>query len=61
MTRRDGDVTWRDGDDATGARPECDRGVTGQVPGFPTWEIKGELFPGEKSVEELAKISGFQP
>jgi len=30
------------------------------VPGFPTWEINGELFPGEKSLEDLAKISGFK-
>lgn len=48
---------------------ECDRkGAYNQrdfckekkVPGFPTWEINGELFPGEKSIEELAKISGFK-
>jgi len=30
-----------------------------KVPGFPTWEINGELFPGEKSLEDLAKLSGF--
>lgn len=36
------------------------KGGLGKVPGFPTWEIKGELFPGEKSIEELAKISGFK-
>lgn len=26
------------------------------VPGYPTWEIDGQLFPGEKSVEELEKL-----
>jgi len=44
---------------------ECDKeGVGSQyplckskkVPGYPTWEIKGNLYPGEKSVEELAKL-----
>ena len=30
-----------------------------KVPGFPTWEINGELFPGEKSLEDLAKIAKF--
>jgi hypothetical protein len=27
------------------------------VPGYPTWEINGELYPGEKSIEELEEIS----
>ncbi|KAJ1634095.1 hypothetical protein T492DRAFT_976433 [Pavlovales sp. CCMP2436] len=26
------------------------------VPGYPTWEIGGRLFPGEKSVNELARL-----
>ncbi|KAL7461305.1 hypothetical protein ACHAXS_001724 [Conticribra weissflogii] len=26
------------------------------VPGYPTWEIGGELFPGERSVDELREI-----
>ena len=30
-----------------------------KVPGFPTWEINGELFPGEKGIAELKAISGF--
>ncbi|XP_074274969.1 thiol-disulfide oxidoreductase LTO1 isoform X1 [Silene latifolia] len=30
------------------------------VPGFPTWVINDEVFSGEKTIEELAKISGFQ-
>lgn len=29
-----------------------DRGV----PGFPTWDIGGKLYPGEWSVEELEEI-----
>ena len=27
-----------------------------QVPGYPTWEIGGELYPGEKSIEALEVI-----
>lgn len=26
------------------------------VPGYPTWQIGGKLFPGEKSVEELGRL-----
>lgn len=44
---------------------ECDReGYKNQysvcrekeVPGYPTWEIGGELFPGERSLDELREI-----
>lgn len=44
---------------------ECDREgynnqrelcVARKLPGYPTWEIGGELFPGEKSLEELREI-----
>ena len=44
---------------------ECDReGYNNQrdlcrakeVPGYPTWEIDGELFPGERSLDELREI-----
>jgi len=27
-----------------------------EVPGYPTWEIGGELFPGERSLEELREV-----
>eukprot|EP00286_Rhodomonas_abbreviata_P001461 CAMPEP_0181289108 /NCGR_PEP_ID=MMETSP1101-20121128/706_1 /TAXON_ID=46948 /ORGANISM="Rhodomonas abbreviata, Strain Caron Lab Isolate" /LENGTH=343 /DNA_ID=CAMNT_0023393307 /DNA_START=1 /DNA_END=1031 /DNA_ORIENTATION=+ len=46
--------------DKKGAYNQRDLCKEKKVPGFPTWEIKGELFPGEKSLEELAKISGFK-
>ena len=26
------------------------------IPGFPTWEISGEYFPGEQSLDELEKL-----
>ncbi|CAM9442476.1 unnamed protein product [Chrysoparadoxa australica] len=31
-----------------------------EVPGYPTWEIGGELYPGEKTLEELAEIVGLK-
>ena len=27
-----------------------------KVPGYPTWEINGELYPGEKEIDELDKL-----
>ena len=27
-----------------------------QIPGYPTWEISGKLYPGEKTLPELADI-----
>jgi len=26
------------------------------VPGYPTWEVAGKLYPGEKTLEELEKL-----
>jgi len=30
------------------------------ITGFPTWEIQGQFYAGERSLEELANISGFK-
>jgi hypothetical protein len=30
------------------------------IQGFPTWEIKGKQYKGEKSLAELANLSGYQ-
>lgn len=38
-------------------RGACDRRG---VKGYPTWDIGGELYPGEKSLDELAELSGFK-
>ena len=27
-----------------------------QLKGYPTWEIRGQQFPGEKSLEELERV-----
>jgi hypothetical protein len=44
---------------------ECDKeGLSSQygmcrakdIPGYPTWEIKGKLYPGEKSLDELEQL-----
>ncbi|CAN0350234.1 unnamed protein product [Ectocarpus sp. 12 AP-2014] len=49
---------------------ECsNRGVDNQVdmckaadiPGFPTWDIDGKLYPGEQTLEELEEIVGLAP
>lgn len=28
------------------------------IQGYPTWEINGNLYPGEQSLDKLAKLSG---
>jgi uncharacterized membrane protein len=30
------------------------------IKGFPTWDIKGQKYPGTRPLEELAKSSGYQ-
>ena len=42
--------------DREGYQNQRDACVARKLPGYPTWEIKGELFPGEKSLEELREI-----
>ena len=27
-----------------------------KVPGYPTWEINGNLYPGEKSISEINEL-----
>lgn len=31
------------------------------IPGFPTWDIDGKLYPGEQTLEELEEIVGLAP
>ncbi|HEY9668943.1 MAG TPA: hypothetical protein V6C91_19190 [Coleofasciculaceae cyanobacterium] len=40
------------------ARPELCRKAN--VDGFPTWEIQGKYYPGMKSLQELADLSGYK-
>lgn len=31
------------------------------IPGYPTWDIGGTLYPGEQTLEELEQIVGLAP
>ena len=42
--------------DAEGYRSQREVCKEREVPGYPTWEIKGELFPGERSLDELREM-----
>jgi hypothetical protein len=46
--------------DPKGADPKPDLCRAAKIQGYPTWEIKGKLYPGTQSLEELAKLSGYQ-
>ncbi|MEG5025361.1 vitamin K epoxide reductase family protein [Microcoleus sp. AT8-B1] len=40
------------------ARPDlCE---AAKIQGTPTWEINGKFYPGQKSLQELADLSGYQ-
>ena len=44
--------------DGQNARPElCD---AAKIEGFPTWEINGKLYQGEKTLQELADLSAYK-
>ena len=42
--------------DREGYRNQRDLCREREVPGYPTWEIDGQLFPGERSLDELKEI-----
>lgn len=46
--------------DARGRNPRPDLCRKASITGFPTWEIKGKLYPGMKSLQELAELSGYK-
>lgn len=44
--------------DGKNARPDlCD---AAKITGYPTWEINGKFYQGEKSLQELANLSGYK-
>lgn len=45
-----------DPDGANGRPALC---KSAKITGYPTWEIKGKLYPGTQSLEDLAKLSGY--
>lgn len=40
------------------AKPNLCRNA--KIEGYPTWEIKGKLYPGTQSLKQLANLSGYQ-
>jgi uncharacterized membrane protein/glutaredoxin len=44
-----------------GQNPQTDlcQSLSDQVTGFPTWEINGQYYPGTRSLQELAQLSGY--
>ena len=42
--------------DREGYNNERDVCKAREVPGYPTWEIGGKLYPGERSLDELREI-----
>jgi hypothetical protein len=42
----------------TNAKPDLCRAA--KIEGYPTWQIKGKLYPGTQSLEDLAKLSGYK-
>lgn len=42
-----------------GTNPRPDLCKTANIESFPTWEIKGKLYPGVKTLNELADLSGY--
>ncbi len=43
-----------------GANPQVALCEKEKISGFPTWEIKGQKYPGTRPLEDLAKSSGYQ-
>ena len=46
--------------DPSGKDPRPDLCQAAGIQGFPTWEIEGKLYQGEKTLAELADLSGYQ-
>lgn len=44
-----------------GVNNQVDLCKAANVPGFPTWDIDGKLYPGEQTLEELEEIVGLEP
>lgn len=43
-----------------GENSQTDLCMKANIQGFPTWEIKGKMYQGEKTLAELADLSGYQ-
>lgn len=45
--------------DGQNPQTELCQSLSDQVRGFPTWEINGQYYPGTRSLQELAQLSGY--
>lgn len=46
--------------DPNGPNPQPDLCQKANINALPTWEIKGQQYPGVLSLQELAELSGYQ-
>ena len=46
--------------DPKGERPQTERCQAAGIRAFPTWVIGGQRLEGNRSLEELARASGFR-
>lgn len=46
--------------DPKGSNPQPDQCQAAGVESYPTWEIKGKIYSGTQSLEDLANASGYQ-
>lgn len=46
--------------DPKGKNPQPDLCQQANINGFPTWEIKGQYYPGMLTLQELANLSGYK-
>lgn len=46
--------------DPKGENPQTQLCQDTKIQGFPSWQIKGQLYPGTQTLERLAELSGYQ-
>ncbi len=46
--------------DPRGHNPQPGLCRQANIQGYPTWEINGKLYPGTRTLQELAELSGYQ-
>jgi len=46
--------------DRRGVNPQTQLCIDKKIRGFPTWEINGEFYAGDRTLENLANLSGYR-
>ncbi|TYQ26417.1 protein disulfide isomerase family protein [Pseudanabaena sp. UWO310] len=46
--------------DERGVNPQTQLCIDKRIRGYPTWEINGKLYPGDRSLKGLAEISKYR-